>query len=531
MYEERWYQLEAEKALYDYFATNRGNPIIALPTGTGKSVVLGRTCANAIRRWPNQRFLMATHVKKLIEQNAQKLLDIWPSAPLGICSAGLGERTANAPIVYGGVATLRNMVPALGHRDIFWIDECHLVSPDEETMYAQLIKELTHINPKLKVVGMSATPFRMGQGLLTNGGIFTDICYDVTGVESFNRLITEGFLSPLIPKKTKVEIDVSGIAISKGEYKAVPLEEASDKITYEALCELLEFSANRVCGLIFATGIKHAEHIHYMLTNHFGQSSVVIHSGNKKFPRTEAQNDKDLERWLSGQVKWAVNMNALTTGIDNPMIDVIGCLRPTISSVLWVQMLGRGTRPCPHSGKRNCLVMDFAGNTKRLGPINDPRIPKKKGEGTGEIPIRICEACGCYNHLSARYCINCGEEFTFQIKYSKSASTDELLRDTAPIVEFFNVDYVIYGLHEKTGSPPSIKVSYFCGLQKFDEWVCLEHEGYAKSLAHQWWLKHHRSEPPTKTADALAVKAELRKPKRIRVHVNKSFPEVLSYEY
>jgi DNA repair protein RadD len=532
MISERWYQTEAEQSIYSYFAEKSGNPVIALPTGTGKSIVIAKFVSNVLRQWPGQRILMLTHVKELIEQNAAKLLAYWPTAPLGIYSAGLGRKETRQPIIFAGVASVAHNPDLFGHIDLILVDEAHLVSPNATTMYGKIFVALLAINPHLKIVGLSATPYRLGQGYITDGGIFTDICYDLTGVDAFNRLIAEGFICPLIPKKTQTELDVSQVGTSQGDYKQNELQDAVDreKVTYKALGELMQYSSDRQCGLIFATGILHAEHINSMLQSMFNQTSVVIHSGKDK-----AENKKSLKEWKAGKHKWAVSMNALTTGVDNPMLDVIGMLRPTQSPVLWVQMLGRGTRPSPETGKRNCLVLDFAGNTKRLGTINDPVIPKKKGQGTGEAPVRICEACGCYNHASARICIGCGAEFEIRVKFKDRASTDELLSSGIPQVEMFDVDYVIHNRHQKGDNPATIRASYFCGLQKFDEWICLDHKGFARKKALDWLRQRmplpKEHEETATTDNVLKVVSTLRPPKRIRVWVNKQYPEIMGYEY
>lgn len=532
MIQSRYYQDEAEQSIYDYFAHKQGNPVVALPTGTGKSVVIAKFIYNALQRWPKSRFIMLTHVKKLIEQNAAKLRQIWPNAPLGIYSAGLKERSVHAPIIFGGIHSVASCVGLFGYRDVIIIDECHLVSVNDSAMYQKVIAKFKAINPHVKVIGLSATPYRMGQGLLTDGGIFTDICYNLTDMKSFNRLIEEGYLAPLIPKRTNTQLNVEHVKITKGEYDQHELQLAvnQDKITYAALVELLEHSQDRICGLIFATGIEHAESIKSMLSGYFGQSAVAIHSGN-----TEEQNEQYFTAWAQGKSKWAVSMNSLTTGVDVPMIDVIGVLRPTKSTVLWVQLLGRGTRPSPQTQKQNCLVMDFAANTAKLGPINDPIIPRKKGAGTGDAPIRICDACGCYNHASARTCINCGEVFEIRTKFKDSAGTDELIRSELPVIEYYDVTYVIYAKHEKAGSPDMIKVSYFCGMQKFDEWVCFDHTGFPRKTALDWLRQRMPIAPEYEdsatTENVLKAVSMLRAPKRIRVHVNLKYPKVLGYEY
>ena len=542
MFKNRWYQEEAEFAIFEYFRQgNIGNPIVAMPTGTGKSVVIGNFVRRIFEHWPNQRIMMLTHVKELIEQNAEKLQSIWPTAPLGIYSAGLNSRDMIMPIVFGGVQSVAKAIKRsendintpphmrhFGHRDLILIDECHLLSPNEDTVYQYVIAELLKINPYLKVVGFTATHYRLKQGMLTDEGLFTDICYDVTGIESFNKLIAEGYLSPLIPKRTLTEIDVSNISITGGDFNGKQLQAAIDKdeITYNAVKEIVEQGYNRNCWLIFASGVDNAEHVAAMLQS-FGVAAAAVHS-----KLSDGENGQRIAAFKSGQLRALVNNNKLTTGFDHPPIDLIGMLRPTMSPGLWVQMLGRGTRPSPDSGKENCLVLDFAGNTRRLGPINDPVKPRKPGKGpAGEAPVHICEKCGVYNHASARHCCNCGTEFFFENKIFATASNTELLRSDLPIVEYFPVSRVLYNLHEKEGAPPSIKVSYFCGFQMFNEWVCLEHKGMPAKKARDWWRQRHQSEPPDTTHEALRRVSELRVPAKVRVWTNKKYPEVLSYEY
>lgn len=527
-FQDRWYQIEAEQSVFDYFDANRvGNPLIALPTATGKSVVIARFIRRVFSMFPNERIMMLTHVKELIEQNASKLLRIWPNAPLGINSAGLKQRDTMLPIIFGGVKSVVGNVRAFGPRSLLVIDEAHLLNPSAESMYQKIIAELLAMNPYLRVIGLTATPFRLKQGMLTEDGIFTDICYNLCTVEGFNRLVAEGYISPPIPKRTTTFIDVSGVKIVGGEYNSAELEAASDKdeITWAAVKEMAELGYNRQSWMAFASGVKHAEHIAEALQS-LGIVAAAVHS---KLPGKE--NDARIAAHKRGEIRCLVNMGKLTTGYDHPPIDLIAMLRATNSPGLWVQMLGRGTRPSPETRKENCLVLDFARNTPRLGPINDPIKPNKPGKGGGDAPVRICEGCGCYNHASARNCINCGAEFTFETKIFKAAGTEELLRGDAPIVQYFAVDYVTYNLHQKPGSPPAIRVSYFCGYQKFDEFIFPEHSVQARRRAVQWWAQRHNEVLPATTAECLSKGPELRMPSRLRIHVNLKYPQVLSYEF
>ena len=336
--ENRWYQLEAVDALFDYFATHGGvddsgwpvkaNPLVALPTGTGKSHVIAMFIQEAMRRYPGTRVIMATHVKELIKQNARKLQESWPLAPLGIYSAGLNSRDNFQPIIFGGVQSLVGKFPLFGRRDLLIVDEAHLVSPNADTNYLKFIEELTgnsenidpnspNINPYLKVIGLTATPYRLGLGCMTNGPIFTDVVYNLCNVEGFNRLIAQGYICPLIPKPTEIELDVSNVGMRNGEFAQSELETAVDKpdITYRALTEFVNYSYNRRCWLLFAAGVKHAVHIWEMMNNAFGIPTGLVHSNTKDFPRTDKQNDADLAAWKAGELRAIVNMNALTMAL------------------------------------------------------------------------------------------------------------------------------------------------------------------------------------------------------------------------
>jgi len=541
MFVNRYYQDEAEYSVFDYFEKgNKGNPVLALPTGTGKSIIIANFIKHVFEKWPTQRVMMLTHVKELIQQNAEKLIAVWPTSPLGIYSAGLKSRDMILPIVFGGVQSVSKAIkkvvektPGLlgnnshfGWRDLVIIDECHLLGPSENTMYSYIINELLKINPNLKVIGLTATPYRLKQGMITDeGGLFTDICYDITNITGFNRLIAEGFIAPLIPKRTHIEIDTSNVGMARGDFNSKQLQEAvdTDEVTYEAVKEMVEQGQDRRAWLVFASGIKNSENIAAMLDS-FGISAAACHSKLKA-----EVNDERIAAFKSGELRAIVNNNKLTTGFDHPPIDMIGMLRPTLSPGLWVQMLGRGTRPC--EGKENCLVLDFAGNTRRLGPINDPVKPRKPGQGGGDAPVRICEACGMYNHASVRFCEMCGAEFSFKNKLFSTAGTDKLLRSDMPIVEYFQVQKCVYALHEKKNAPPSMKVSYWCNLRMFSEWVCLEHPGFTGKRARDWWRQRHAEEPPPTIHQALQKCSQLRTPARIRVWVNKKYPEILGAEW
>lgn len=534
----RWYQTEAIQSIWNYFREKTGHPVVAMPTGTGKSVVIAGFCESALLAYPQTKIICLTHVKELIAQNEKKMRDVWPAAPCGIYSAGLNRRDTRQKIIFAGIASVAKRAHEFGFVDLVLIDECDLVSPEQATMYQKFINALLKVNPMLKIVGFSATIWRMGFGLITNeGGLFTDVCYDLTTIESFNRLIAEGYLSPLIPKRTQMYLDTEGVHIQGGEFVLSELQSAVDKteITYAALREALEYKDTRRHWLVFSSGVEHAIHIAEML-NSMGIDAVAVHS-----KMSSGERDAAIKGYQTGKYQAIVNNNILTTGFDAPWTDMIICLRPTQSSRLWVQMLGRGTRPylgdITHAPKQNCLVLDFARNTKRLGAINDPVIPRKKGDKGGDAPVKECPECSCYVHASLRFCNGfkddgtpCTFEFVFQTKLVGNAGTEQLIVGEMPVTEVFKVDHVTISTYRKVDRPPMMKVSYFCKLRMFEEYVCVEHPGFAGMKARRWLREHLPPEwpIPTTTAQALLDAPMFVSPTHLRVWTNKKHPEILS---
>jgi DNA repair protein RadD len=526
----RDYQQAAIDYLYDYFSKKQGNPVIAMPTGTGKSLVIGEFTRSACLTYPGTRILMLTHVKELIEQNLKALTDLWPTAPAGIYSAGLGQREHRTDITYAGIQSVHRKPEIFGHIDLVAIDECHLVSPRSETMYGRFLDALRAKNSALKVVGFSATPYRMKHGMLTDDdGLFDDVAFDLTSRDAFNWMISQGWIAPLVPKQTGAELDVSGVKMQGGEFVLSDLQAHVDheEITIAALKEAVQLASDRKHWLVFASGITHAEHISDYLESVFGISASVVHSQMSNTERDTRIND-----FKQGRIRALVNNNILTTGFDFPAIDCIVMLRPTASPGLWVQMLGRGTRPVP--GKRNCLVLDFAGNTKRLGPINDPVLPRKRGKGpAGMAPVRLCEACGCYSHASARFCenVDCGIEFPRGIKIMSQASMQDIIAGLTPKIETYGVDLVTYQIHKKEGKPDSMRVTYHCGLRRFKEYICLDHGGYATRVARQWWEMRSPWGVPPSVHEGMKAIDYLRVPRQINVAEKGKYPEICGYSF
>lgn len=567
----RDYQSFAVKSIWNYFAEgNKGNPLVAMPTGTGKSVVIALFIMGVLQSYPNTRIQVITHVKELIQQNYDKFVGIWPNAPAGIYSSGLGRKEVHNSVLFGGIGSVAKKAHIFGHVDLLLIDEAHLVNVKDATMYNKYIEALKQINPMLKVIGLTATPWRAGHGSIVEDALFTDICCDMTGVEPFNWLIKQGYLVPLVPAKTHFTLDTSGVSVRGGEFSSKELELKVNRsdITRRALKRTFEMASDRKSWLIFASGIDHAKDIAQMLHDEFDTECGVVYSGMPD--KGPGGRDEILERFKNGSLRCVVNNNILTTGFDHPGLDLIVCLRPTMSSVLWVQMLGRGTRPfflhvnsltgAPYdlntqegrldsirdSGKLNCMVLDFAGNARKLGPINDPVVPRKKGEAKGVAPVKECPVCGVENHSSARFCGGaprpdqlpgfCGEEFQFAVKIEAEASTSEIIKESVlPQIDECAVQSVQYSIMARPGRHRMLSVAYQCGITIVKELICFEHPkgNYARMKAEQWWRKRSASPIPQTVPDAVEYLeiSSIATPTHIRVNMSGRFPEILAYDF
>lgn len=550
----RPYQAAAIAAIFAYFANGgRGNPLVVMPTGTGKSVVVGGFIRDACFQYPQTRVMMLTQSATLVEQNYEKQLQIWPGAPVGIFCDELKRKERGAPITFGTIGSVVRRAREFGRVNLLVIDEAHGVSPKDETMYRRFINDLLAVNPLLKIIGLTATPFRMGQGMIVEpGGIFTDIVYDDSTFEAFNGLLAEGYLCPLVAPLMRTQIDVSGVKMSGGDLNLKQLQAVSDReeVTRACLEETIYEGRDRAHWLIFATGTEHVEHVAEMLRE-MDVTACAVHS-----KMTKDDKRKAIEGFKSGKYQAAVNNNILTTGFDMPGIDLISVLRATMSPGLWVQMLGRGTRPLYAPGfdlettlgrlnaiassqKRNCRVLDFAGNRRRLGPINDPVKPKTRRKGpAGDAPYKLCPVpeCRVFNHTSARFCSECGHVFEQRSKLEESVNTEELIRGADVPIQVeeitLQVDAISYTKHVPRDSrPPSLLVTYSCGpARKFKQYICIEHGGFAAQRAREWFATrtHGLRDLMPKTVDeALSLVDTLKRPVAIDVWDRKPRPEVL----
>jgi DNA repair protein RadD len=305
-------------------------------------------------------------------------------------------------ITFAGVQSLINRIDEI-YFDVVIIDEAHLIGHEEHGSYRKILKALQEKNSNLFVVGLTATPWRLGHGLITEQpAIFDDLIEKTTILE----LIERGYLASLKSKLTKTQYDLKKIKKIAGDYSEKELQERlnTEELNLSVVNEIISFGVDRKSWLVFCAGVNHAKQICIELCQ-AGVNAECVTGETSKADREQILND-----FKAGKIKALTNANVLTTGFDAPNIDLIAMLRPTMSPVLYVQMVGRGMRIKPQGG--DCLVLDFAGNVRAHGPITQVVPPLKKGEkSSGEAPVKVCESCHEIVNINVKICPACKTPF------------------------------------------------------------------------------------------------------------------------
>ena len=511
----RPYQQAAVNAVYDHLRTKDNNPCVVLPTGTGKSVVIAQIVSDAVANW-NGRVLILAHVKELLEQNAGKVKALCPDIELGIFSAGLKSRDTDEPVIVAGIQSVYDKACDLGAFDLIIVDEAHLIAPDGDGMYRTFLKDMKVINPNVRVIGLTATPFRLKGGLICQpDNILNEVCFEA----GLKDMIHQGYLSPLISRAGKTEANLNDLHIRGGEFVNADIEKAMDKedIVDSACREIVELTRERKSVLIFTTSVEHCHHIAEKITAYSGEECAIVTGDTAPGERAEIISrfkgdfvPADLFGTPKPPLKFLANVNVLTTGFDAPNTDCVVLLRPTNSAGLLIQMVGRGTRLSPDTGKTNCLVLDYGENIMRHGPVDMITI-KEKGEGSGEAPAKKCPQCLALIHAAYQSCPECGYEFP---PPQKNNTTEHASREGIISGEVFFDEYAVqdtyFSVHSKKyadpDTPKTMRIDYRIGFGEYkSEWVCPEHTGYAREKFEKWWTKRAAYGYPIPTTARQAV--------------------------
>jgi DNA repair protein RadD len=496
----RPYQTAALDALYEYLLASTGFPLVDMATGTGKSLVIAAAVHRLAWENSNARFLVLAPRLELIEQDVAAIHTLWPDAPVGIVCEGLDQHDWQARIVVATVNSVYRRAEKLGPRDIVFVDEAHLIPHGDEGMFQTAFAALLNLQPAMRIVGLTATPYRLDSGRLDEGEgrLFDQIIFEYGIADA----VADGWLAPLTAKAPidRARIDTSRVHKIAGEFNAGELERAADRpeLIDAAAGEIVVYGGGRVSWLAFCCGVDHAVHVRDALR----ERGIRCETVTGKTP--DAQRRSIVEAFRHGEIECLTGADIFITGFDIAQVDLIALLRPTLSTSRYVQMVGRGTRKA--AGKENCLVLDFGGNVMRHGPVDNPTICISN-RGNHQDQAKLCPQCRTFNAVAATHCIECDYEFT---EGSREAAHDGVASSLAVLggdAEWINVEVYSLAIHEKSGRPRSFKVTYSNGVR---EWLAFSHSPGARWHAARKWQQLGGAMPAPADADeALRRKREL----------------------
>ena len=377
-----------------------------------------------------------------------------------------------------------------------------MIPPGGEGMYRTALDSMEAINPRFRLVGLTATPYRLDTGMVLGEDMpFDSICHRI----EVKELIDDEFLCRPISKHAKRSTETSAIKIRNGEFDPRAMEKAFDNVFTEAVNEMLATFYERKSVLVFASGVKHAEHIRDFVTGVYETCEIIT-------GKTPAKDrEETIQRFKDGEIKYLINVNVLTTGFDAPNCDAIALMRATMSPGLFYQMVGRGFRI--HPGKEDFMVLDFGQNVERHGPVDRIKPPTPKGSGDrggeSEPSVKTCEQCQTVVLIQTRTCPECGTEFPRKDPHESTASDASIISNGSEITfeqkEVTSVEYTAWTKRNAPeGHPQTLRVTYSCGMYEISEWICVEHEpgSFARNNAEQWWKARSNYPFPNSAIDA-----------------------------
>jgi len=527
----RPYQAEALAALDHGLRTRTDNPCVVLPTGAGKSLVI----AWAIQRWkaryPAFRCIILAHRKELVEQNAAEMRALWPGGDVGVYSAGLRRRDVDASVVFASIDSVHNRWGDFPPFDAILIDEAHRIPAAGEGKYLSFLRGCQSVNPRVRLVGLTATAYRLGLGPISHKDhILNYVVYEA----HVGDLIRDGYLCPLRSKVGVAVPDLSDVRRNgKGDYVESSLAKAVEvpEVVREAVREVMAAvqAENRKSVVFFCVDVKHCQAVALELRR-YGLHAPIVTANTPAHER-----DRIAEDFKHGRHRAICNVNVYCEGFNARRVDCVVLLRPTLSAGLYVQMVGRGLRL--HPSKRDCLVLDFARCIETHGPVDCLEA--------GEVRVIECGSVKCCAQAGTNECFHgrdhegvradnyrgCGDTFSRALKVCPRCGwtipPQEVAREAAEAAEKaerklhekeasqraiigsepeeVKVDAVSLRLHRKAGVPDSVCVQYRCGMQTFREWVALDHPGEQGLKARRWWARRLGTEAARKITVASAV--------------------------
>ncbi|OGS40507.1 MAG: hypothetical protein A3K77_00750 [Euryarchaeota archaeon RBG_13_31_8] len=502
--------------------------LLQAATGAGKTVIVS-AIIEKFYLTTDRKILILAHKQELVEQffNTLHKMSAVNISDIGICSASLKQKKITKRITIGTIQTFINYADNFTC-NLLVVDECHRADVNNDTQYKKIIDKLKQNYEQLRILGITATPARRGHGYIygdkckkDNINLFSELNHQIT----YNELVKNNYLMELsgkIATDNEFDNDIKNVSIgSDGDYKQNELGLMMSKSRHlesikKAINEYCQ-SSKKIC--IFCCTIEHAKNVLKLFDN-----ATIIHS-----ELTPLEREANMRSWREGNVKIMASVNILIEGFDFPELDTLIMARPTLSSNLYIQAIGRVVRIV--EGKTQALLIDLTNNTNYFGTDIDNikvSIPKQvekdieKEDATSTE--KTCPDCKNKIHKALKECIYCGYEFKDIIKYINNMPIlqDIKFNQGNNCIEIYPVTEMFITRHIKEGKPDSVKVEYFRSLlsshDSIKEFLCFEHGGFATQKAQEWWRKMSFGlGPPKNVQEALDNKQNIIKPSQIKI--------------
>jgi len=392
----RPYQQEAHDAIIQWIKKCTSHCLIEAATGAGKSHIIAAVADTIHKISGGKHILCLAPSRELVIQNREKFS--LTGNPSSVFSASVGEKSLRHPVVFGTPMTVKNKIRRFGSEfAAVIVDECHGITPTIQT----IISSINECNSNLRVIGLSATPYRLGAGYIyaidedgnpvdrsqTHEPYFAACVYKIQA----QQLIDEGYLTqPVIGEIGAGHYETLHMQVNaQGKFNAADIDKAytgHGRLTSEIIQDIVAQSENRKGVIIFAATIDHAKECLASLPL---DKSAIITGDTPKNERAKIIDD-----FKAQKLKYLVNVAVLTTGFDAPHVDVVALLRPTESVGLMQQIIGRGLRIAPD--KKDVLILDYAENIFRHCPERDLFSPTISAKPVSGGSILECECPSCH---------------------------------------------------------------------------------------------------------------------------------------